>query len=89
MPLVRSRGRFLTRSLHGAGIPLEPILRHRYHRGVSEEEEGSQPPTYPPGFEPPTDVNVPWYAWVLWPLAVILALLATAILFHGCFGALS
>jgi len=26
---------------------------------------------------------------VLWPLAVILALLATAILFHGCFGNLS
>ena len=58
-------------------------------RNVIDDEDPEQKPTYPPGFEPPTDVNVPWYAWVLWPLAVILALLATAILFHGCFGALS
>lgn len=37
------------------------------------------PPTYPPGFEPPTDVNVPWYAWVFWPFA-ILALIGIAVL---------
>jgi hypothetical protein len=38
---------------------------------MNYEPEESQPPTYPPGFEPPTDINVPWYAWVLWPLAII------------------
>lgn len=51
-----------------------------------DDPETPQPPTYPPGFEPPTDINVPWYAWVLWPLGVIIALLLTAVLFHGCFG---
>ena len=40
-------------------------------------EEPSPPATYPPGFEPPTDIDVPWFAWVLWPLA-ILALLGLA-----------
>ncbi|HLY11571.1 MAG TPA: hypothetical protein VKW04_19880 [Planctomycetota bacterium] len=54
-----------------------------------DDPDPSPPPTYPPGFEPPTDLHVPWYAWVLWPLAVILALLVTAMLFRGCFGALS
>ena len=56
---------------------------------VIDEEESPQPPTYPPGFEPPTDINVPWYAWVLWPVALVVALLVAAVLFHGCFGALS
>jgi hypothetical protein len=60
----------------------------RYDEEMYEPEE-SQPPTYPPGFEPPTDINVPWYAWVLWPLAVITALLLTATLFHGCMAGLS
>ena len=54
-----------------------------------DELEEQAPPTYPPGFEPPTDINVPWYAWVLWPLAVIIALVATATLFHGCMAGLS
>jgi len=56
---------------------------------VSDFEESEQPKTYPPGFEPPTDIHVPWYAWVLWPLAVILALVLAAALFHGFFGSLS
>ena len=56
---------------------------------VIDEDESPQPPTYPPGFEPPTDINVPWYAWVLWPVALVVALLIAAVLFHGCFGALS
>ena len=56
---------------------------------MAEDQKPSQPPTYPPGFEPPTDIDVPWYAWVLWPIAVITALLITAYLFRGCFGALS
>ena len=54
-----------------------------------DDQDSTQPPTYPPGFEPPTDLNVPWYAWVLWPLAVIIALFVTALLFRGCFGSLS
>ena len=54
-----------------------------------DEHESQEPPTYPPGFEPPTDVNVPWYAWVLYPLAIILALIVTAVLFRGCFGNLT
>jgi len=53
------------------------------------EPEDQTPITYPPGFEPPTDINVPWYAWVLWPLAVITALALTALLFRGCMGSLS
>jgi len=53
------------------------------------ETEKPEAPTYPPGFEPPTDINVPWYAWVLWPLAVIIALVVTATLFHGCMAGLS
>jgi len=54
-----------------------------------DEHESQQPPTYPPGFEPPTDVNVPWYAWVLYPLAILIALVVTAVLFRGCFGNLT
>ena len=54
-----------------------------------DDVEEQAPPTYPPGFEPPTDVNVPWYAWVLWPIAVVAALLTTAILFRGCMSGLS
>jgi hypothetical protein len=42
------------------------------------------PPTYAPGFEPPADVRVPWYAWVLWPMAVAAALLLCALIFRGC-----
>ena len=53
------------------------------------EPEENLPPTYPPGFEPPTDVDVPWYSWVLWPFAVIIALLAAALFFRGCFGAMA
>jgi len=56
---------------------------------VMDESEEPTPPTYPPGFEPPTDINVPWYAWVLWPVAVITALILTAVLFRGCMGGLS
>jgi len=67
------------RGLAGTGI-IESVI---------DDPDPSPPPTYPPGFEPPTDLHVPWYAWVLWPLAVILALLVTAMLFRGCFGALS
>jgi hypothetical protein len=69
-------------------IGLEACWAPRYHEGVIEPEDPSAP-TYPPGFEPPTDINVPWYAWVLWPLAVITALFLTALLFHGCMGSLS
>jgi len=48
-----------------------------------------QSPTYAPGFEPPTDVNVPWYAWVLWPVAVAAALLLAAAAFRGCMSMLA
>jgi len=54
-----------------------------------ETDLEQEPKTYPPGFEPPTDINVPWYSWVLWPVGVALALTLAAVLFHGCFGALS
>jgi hypothetical protein len=54
-----------------------------------DDANDPQPPTYPPGFEPPTDVDVPWYAWVLWPIGVITALLLTAFLFRGCMGGLT
>ncbi len=43
-----------------------------------------EPPTYPPGFEPPTDIDVPWYAWLLWPVAVMSAIGIGALLFRGC-----
>jgi hypothetical protein len=57
---------------------------------VKDETDLEEAPvTYPPGFEPPTDINVPWYAWVLWPLAVVVALAIAAVVFHGFFGALS
>jgi len=54
-----------------------------------DDPEEQFPPTYPPGFEPPTDINVPWYALVLWPIAVVTALLVTAMLFRGCMGGLT
>ncbi len=41
-------------------------------------------PTYPPGFEPPTDIKVPWYAWLLWPMALMIALFLASLLFRGC-----
>jgi hypothetical protein len=53
------------------------------------DDPGDEPPSYPPGFEPPTDVNVPWYAWVMWPFAVMAALAVAALLFKGCLGWLS
>ena len=60
----------------------------RYHESMNEADEQG-PPTYPPGFEPPTDIDVPWYAWVIWPIAIITALIVTAVLFRGCMGGLS
>ena len=51
---------------------------------VMRAEFEEQPPTYAPGFEPPKDVNVPWYAWVLWPIALAAALFTIAMLFRGC-----
>lgn len=44
---------------------------------------------HPPGFEPPTDVNVPWYAWVLWPAALLTGIGLTMLLFRGCLSTLS
>ena len=35
------------------------------------DELENEPRTYPPGFEPPTDIHVPWYAWLLWPMMLI------------------
>jgi hypothetical protein len=46
-------------------------------------------PTHPPGFEPPTDENVPWYAWVIWPLALLLGIGLAAAFIRGCFTAMS
>jgi hypothetical protein len=48
------------------------------------QDSGNEEESYPPGFEPPKDVNVPWYAWALWPLAILCALAATFALFRGC-----
>ena len=39
---------------------------------------------HPPGFEPPTDVDVPWYAWVLWPVGVMIAIVLCVLLARGC-----
>jgi hypothetical protein len=50
------------------------------------DDPGDEPRTYPPGFEPPTDVDVPWYAWVLWPIAVLSAIALAALFFRGCMG---
>lgn len=52
-----------------------------------EDPEQQEPQTYPPGFEPPTDVIVPWYAWVIWPVAILASLTLAALLFRGCMGA--
>jgi hypothetical protein len=38
----------------------------------------------PTGYEPPTDVNVPWFAWVIWPVALIAALTVCSVVFKGC-----
>ena len=51
-------------------------------------EEESNRPTYPPGFEPPTDINVPWYAWLVWPTALLAALILAAMVFRGCMSTL-
>ena len=56
-------------------------------RSVDELDE--VPKTYPPGFEPPTDVHVPWYAWLLWPLALVTLLLLASAFFRGCMSGLS
>ncbi len=48
------------------------------------ELPGEEPETHAPGFEPPTDVDVPWYAWLLWPLAAVVALVAGSLLFRSC-----
>ena len=56
---------------------------------VMDEVEEEAPKTYPPGFEPPTDVHVPWYAWLLWPLALVTLLLLASALFRGCMSGLS
>ncbi|HXG61011.1 MAG TPA: hypothetical protein VNO22_06545 [Planctomycetota bacterium] len=45
-----------------------------------------EPPAHPPGFEPPTDVDVPWYAWVLWPLAIVSLLAVACALFRAFAG---
>lgn len=46
-------------------------------------------PDHPPGFEPPSDVEVPWYAWVLWPAAITSALAVASLLLRGCAGLLA
>jgi hypothetical protein len=51
-------------------------------------QDDPAPPTYPPGFEPPTDINVPWYAWLVWPTALLAALFLAAMLFRGCMSTL-
>jgi len=56
---------------------------------VMDDVDPAPEPTVPPGFEPPTDVNVPWYAWVLWPLALVASLMIAAALFRGCMGSLA
>jgi hypothetical protein len=43
----------------------------------------------PPGFEPPTDVNVPWYAWMLWPAALLLGLGLVMLAFRSCLRAVN
>jgi len=59
-----------------------------YHRRMDDlEEREESPKTYPPGFEPPKDVNVPWYAWVVWPLAIVAAMIIVATVFRGCMSA--
>ena len=57
--------------------------------GAMPDSEEEAPPTYPPGFEPPTDIDVPWYSWVIYPVAIIVALLLVAFLFRGCAGGLT
>ena len=53
------------------------------------DEPEAEPRTYPPGFEPPTDIRVPWYAWLLWPTALLMALFLAALLFRGCMSTLA
>jgi hypothetical protein len=56
---------------------------------MESDPEDRPPATYPPGFEPPTDVNVPWYAWLFWPLGLLTAFYLVSLLFRGCMGALA
>ena len=51
----------------GEDTNLERANRRRYHHAMSE---ASWPPR-PPGFEPPKDVNVPWYAWIVFPIVLL------------------
>lgn len=46
------------------------------------DELDNEPRTYPPGFEPPTDLNPPWYAWILWPMMLLIALVLAALFFR-------
>lgn len=48
------------------------------------DEHQDDGPPFPQGYEPPTDVDVPWYAWVVWPIAIIAAICVTTLLFRGC-----
>jgi hypothetical protein len=67
-----------------------PIAFHLpYDAFMDQLHDDPAPPTYPPGFEPPTDINVPWYAWLVWPTALLAALFLAAMLFRGCMGALT
>ena len=47
--------------------------------------EEPQKQVYPPGFEPPTDIDVPWYAWIIWPIAIMTTIALLAILLRGFF----
>ena len=53
------------------------------------DEYEKEPRTYPPGFEPPKDLHVPWYAWLVWPAALLTALILAAFLFRGCMSVLA
>jgi hypothetical protein len=39
-----------------------------------------------PELDPLTDRNVPWYAWMLWPIVGIVALGLGMLLMRGCLG---
>jgi hypothetical protein len=66
---------------------LEPERRLDKMREMDDLDQ--EPRTYPPGFEPPTDLHPPWYAWLLWPTVLVAALILAAIFFRGCVSALS
>ena len=66
-------------------LSLDSPLGQDYHQFMTEEPD-DRPPYYASGFEPPTDVNVPWYAWVLWPLIVLATVVLAAVFLRGCLG---